>query len=645
MCGIAGWVSRSQAVSSTTLLHTVSAMAEVLHHRGPDGSGAWCDEEAGVALGHTRLAVIDLSESGKQPMRSRDGRYVLNYNGEIYNFRELRAQLQMEGIHFRGHSDTEVLLEAIAAWGVGVTLARSNGMFAFALWDTRERRLILARDRLGEKPLYYFASPNDFVFASELGAISRHPAVDRTVSRDALTLLLRDNNVPAPWSMLVGTRKLPPATTMTVTCSGGLEVGEPTAYWSLDSCTTPPTDTASDDESCEALEALLIDAVRLRLEADVPVGALLSGGIDSSIVAAMMRRATNGVVKTFTIGSPHSAHDESREAERVARHLGTEHYALEVSAAQALDVIPELPAIYSEPFADSSQLPTFLVSRLARQHVTVSLTGDGGDELFGGYNRHRWVHPIWRTTHRIPEPIRRGVSVALQRMPPSAWTMGAMAIPARHRPRTLDIKISKLAQIIDAPDEWAAYQRLRSHWPAPEAVVIGASGSATIATNRLSRSAGPNLATSMMLADAKSYLPDDILVKLDRASMAVGLEARVPLLDHRLVEFAFTLPLQMKLRGGTSKWLLRQVLQKHVPQRLTNRPKTGFGIPLAAWLRGPLKEWAADLLEPTLITRQGYFKPQPISDAWRAHVSRRQDRSQELWCILMFQQWLDQLTP
>jgi asparagine synthase (glutamine-hydrolysing) len=498
MCGIAGWVSRSQAVSSATLLHTVSTMAEVLHHRGPDGRGAWCDEEAGVALGHTRLAVIDLSESGKQPMRSRDERYVLNYNGEIYNFRELRAQLQVEGTHFRGHCDTEVLLEAIAAWGLDVTLARSNGMFAFALWDARERRLTLARDRLGEKPLYYFASPNDFVFASELGAMRRHPAVDRTVNRDALTLLLRYNNVPAPYSILEGTRKLPPASTMTITCSEGLHVGEPTAYWSLDADTRPPMDAASDEEYSEVLEALLIDAVRLRLEADVPVGALLSGGIDSSIVTAMIRRATSGVVKTFTIGSPLGGYDESRDAEKVARHLGTEHCTLEVSAAQALEVIPQLPTIYSEPFADSSQLPTFLVSRLARQRVTVSLSGDGGDELFGGYNRHRWVHPVWLTTHRIPQSIRHGASLALQRVPPSAWTIGAKAIRARHRPRTMDIKMSKLAQIIDAPTEWAAYQRLRSHWQAPESVVIGASKPPGVAKHGLSRPAGLDFATSMM---------------------------------------------------------------------------------------------------------------------------------------------------
>jgi asparagine synthase (glutamine-hydrolysing) len=640
MCGIAGWVSRSQAVSSSTLLHTVSAMAEVLHHRGPDGRGTWCDEEAGVALGHTRLAVIDLSEAGKQPMRSRDGRYVLTYNGEIYNFRELRAQLETEGVHFRGHSDTEVLLEAIAAWGLEVTLARSNGMFAFALWDASERRITLARDRLGEKPLYYFTSPNDFIFASELGALRRHPAVDRTVDRDALTLLLRYNNVPAPHSILVGTRKLPPASTMSVTCSGGLDVGEPTAYWSLDANAREPIDAASDDELSDALEALLIDAVRLRLEADVPVGALLSGGIDSSIIAAMMRRATNGVVKTFTIGSPLAAYDESRDAERVARHLGTEHHTLEVSAAQALNVIPELPAIYSEPFADSSQLPTFLVSRLARQHVTVSLSGDGGDELFGGYNRHRWVNPVWLRAQRMPHVLRRRASAALQRVPPSAWTMGAMAIPARHRPRTIDIKVSKLAQIIDAPSAWAAYERLRSHWQSPRSVVIGASEPPGVASDGLRRPTGVDLATSMMLMDATTYLPDDILVKLDRASMAVGLEARIPLLDHRLVEFAFGLPLHMKLRRGSSKWLLRQVLQRHVPQSLTDRPKTGFSVPIASWLRGPLREWAADLLDPAVITRQGYLRAEPIADAWRAHDSRRQDRSEELWCVLMFQQWL-----
>ncbi|MHB8490365.1 MAG: asparagine synthase (glutamine-hydrolyzing) [Candidatus Dormibacteria bacterium] len=645
VCGIAGWIDGNHHASDDVLREIAAEMAEAIRHRGPDSNGTWSDPRAGIAFAHDRLAVLDLSQHGHQPMASQCGRYVINYNGEMYNFREVRAHLQSRGVRFKGHSDTEVLLEAIALWGVEGALPRVNGMFAFALWDTVDRRLILARDRLGEKPLYYYSSQNCFVFASELGAIRCHPAVDQAVDRNSLALLLRYNHVPTPWSILAGTRKLPPACTLSVECADVLRVGDPVAYWSLTDAVDTPSDARLDDRiAADLLDELLFDAVRTRLESDVPLGAFLSGGIDSSSIVAMMQRASNRQVRTFTIGWPNASDDESRDAERVARHLGTDHCSLLLSATDVMRVVPRLSEIYSEPFADSSQIPTFLISELARRTVTVSLSGDGGDELFGGYNRYRWAPALWQHSHRVPMPIRRGLSLAMAAVPPVVWRAGSQLVPRRSRPRDVDVKASKVARILSQPSAWAMYQTLVAQWQRPTDVVLGATEPATIVADRGMMRPGLDLITSMQAMDLRTYLPDDILVKVDRASMAVSLEVRVPMLDHRLVEFAFSLPMSMKIRGRTSKWLLREVLRRYVPDNLTVRPKTGFAAPIAEWLRGPLHDWAADLLDPALLSRQGYFRPQLITDAWRAHNSGLQDRAHELWCVLMFQQWLDSQT-
>jgi asparagine synthase (glutamine-hydrolysing) len=646
VCGIAGWVDGTRGTPEPRLLAIVQDMARALAHRGPDSDGSWADESAGVAFGHTRLAILDLTAQGAQPMISRDGRYVLSYNGEAYNFRDLRKDLRKHGVRFAGASDTEVVVEAIAAWGIEETLRKVNGMYAFAVWDSVTRTLTLARDRLGEKPLYYWSGAGQFLFASELGALQRHPAFDNTVDENAIALLLRYGCIPAPWSIFRGTKKLLPGHTLTIRCSGGITPDDPVAQWSLfDAIGRTPTLALDDDSAAaDALEELLLDAVRLRMESDVPVGAFLSGGIDSSTVVALMQRASNSQVNTFSIGSGDSAFDEGVAAARVAQHLGTNHVSLCVTAADAMSIVPRLPSIYGEPFADPSEIPTFAVSQLARQHVTVSLSGDGGDELFGGYNRHRWIPALWRRTHRLPAPFRRAVSAAIRTAPPLAWQTGARLLPPSHRPRDAAAKASKVAQVLAEPTAWAMYQRVVSQWQQPEDVVRGASEPPTFATTAAMRPGGVDLLTAMMAIDATTWLPDDILVKVDRASMAVSLEARVPLLDHRLVEFAFALPEPMRFRAGKTKWLLREVLARYVPRELTDRPKTGFQVPIASWLRGPLKGWAADLLDPELLRRQGYLRPEPIATAWRSHSLGRADRSQELWCVLMFQQWLDHQT-
>ena len=644
VCGIAGWAGKASEASAGASEYTVSSMLEALRHRGPDSRGIWIDPDAGVALGTARLAIHDLTADGSQPMTSSDGRYVLSFNGEVYNFRGLRHDLEGQGARFRGNSDTEVLITAIQEWGLHHTLEKANGMFAFALWDSAQRTLVLARDRIGEKPLYYSVRGGQFVFASELGAMQRHPLVSRNVDREALALLLRHNYVPSPWSILEGTRKLPAGCAITVKChDDGVDVGEPAPYWSLRdavvesaSRTRPPNYT----DAPGALEDLLLDAVTLRMEADVPVGAFLSGGVDSSLVVALMQRLSRGPVKTFTIASSDSGFDESTHAANVAAHLGTDHVNLEVSAAEALAVIPRLPLIYSEPFADPSQIPTFLVSELARHDVTVTLSGDGGDELFGGYNRHRWVDQIWHSVHRIPAPLRRGAGAALAAVPPFAWRKAGQLIPPRRRPRNLDLKAQKLARVLDASTPWDMYQRLLSSWEHSTALVLEATTPDTAASDRSLLSDIPDMTTAMMTMDALMYLPDDVLVKLDRATMAVGLEGRAPLLDHRVINFAFQLPPSMKIRDGQSKWILREVLHRYVPPELTDRPKTGFDVPIASWLRGPLKAWASDLLDPASLRRQGYVRAEPIARVWRSHQAGLHDHSWELWSVLMFQEWL-----
>lgn len=649
MCGLAG-VVRAAPELAARLEAEVRRMADTLAHRGPDDAGAWVDADSGVALGHRRLSIIDLSACGHQPMTSADGRYVIAYNGEVYNFVALRAELERLGAGFHGHSDTEVLLAAIVQWGLRSALERLNGMFAFALWDRVERTLHLARDRLGEKPLYYGWMGDAFLFGSELKALQAHPAWRGEVDRQALTLYLRHNYVPAPLSIYRGVFKLPPGGLATLRCAR-LRAGDaPDArsYWSLREVAErgradPYRGTAA--EAVQELEARLSEAVGLRMVADVPLGAFLSGGVDSSTVVALMQAQSPRPVRTFSIGFHEDEYNEAQHAAAVARHLGTEHTELYVTPAEAMAVVPDLPRLYDEPFGDSSQIPTFLVSRLARQQVTVSLSGDGGDELFGGYNRYFLAQRIWRMVGWAPPLLRRAAAGGITTLSPAAWNRGFAAVrrvlPARLRYANAGDKLHKLAEILSVPNPEAMYRGLVSHWKEPERIVIGGGEPATVLTDPESWAPLLSFPERIMFLDTLTYLPDDILVKVDRATMGVSLESRIPLLDHRLVEFAWRLPLAMKVRDGVGKWLLREVLYRHVPRALIERPKTGFGVPIDVWLRGPLRAWAEALLDEDRLAREGFFDPAPIRAKWAEHLAGRRGWHYYLWDVLMFQAWLE----
>lgn len=653
MCGIAGLIDSAASRAEPDLHAAVEAMADALQHRGPDDAGTWADAAAGVALGFRRLAIIDLSPQGRQPMASADGRYVLVFNGEVYNYRALRQELERAApaVRFRGHSDTEVLVEAIAHWGLAPTLSRVNGMFAFALWDRGERRLHLVRDRLGEKPLHYGWIGHTFLFASELQALRAHPAFDATIDRGALALFLRLSYVPAPRSIYAGIAKLPPGTYLTVDPARPGALPAPVSYWSAravaeEGVAAPEPGDAS--HAVAALDTLLRDAVRLRLEADVPLGAFLSGGVDSSTVVALMQAQSSRPVQTFTIGFHEEAYDEAAHARAVARHLGTEHTEVYLRPGEALDAIPRLPALYDEPFSDPSQLPTLLVADLARRNVTVALSGDGGDELFGGYNRYFWGRSLWRRIGWMPRGLRGTAVSALTAVSPRTWEavfdrLGP-ALPAGMRQRNPGDKLHKLAEIVGVEHAEAMYLGLVSHWKDPGALVLGADEPPTLLTDRAAWADLPDFTQRMMYLDLVTYLPDDILAKVDRATMAVGLEARVPLLDHRVVEYAWHVPLRWKLRGGQGKWLLRQVLYQYVPPSLVERPKMGFGVPLDAWLRGPLRDWAAALLDERRLRHEGLLDAGPILAKWREHQSGERNWQYYLWDVLMFQAWLEQRT-
>jgi asparagine synthase (glutamine-hydrolysing) len=636
MCGITGFLGSAHGRDRNVLAR---AMADAIAHRGPDDAGTWTDDDAGIALGFRRLAILDLSAAGHQPMASAGGRWVVVFNGEIYNHLELRRELEATGRAppWRGHSDTETLLASIEAHGVEATLARCVGMFALAAWDRDERALWLARDRLGEKPLYYGWQGDAFLFGSELAALRAHPAFAGDIDRGALALLLRHGVVPAPHSIHRGIHKLSPGTWLRI--ANGARDAAPVPYWSLAEVAERGVAHPFEGTEAEAIDALaqrLGAAVRGQRVADVPLGALLSGGIDSTLVTALMQADSVQPVCTFTIGFAEGDFDEATHARNVARHLGTDHTELRLSGADALALVPRLATIYDEPFADSSQLPTHLVMQLARRHVTVALSGDGGDEVFGGYNRYVLGPALWRRVGWMPSSLRAGLFRGAARLP-DALTRGLGAAQAGDKLRKL-ARVFAGGRIRDLDDLYAG---LVSEWPDPASLVVGGGRAAHLLDDR---TRWPRLAdpvARMMALDALTYLPDDILAKVDRASMAVSLETRAPFLDRDVVAFAWSLPMAMKVRDGQGKWILRQLLDRYVPRALVERPKMGFGIPLDAWLRGPLRDWAEALLDASRLRREGYLEPAPIRRAWVRHVRGRENAGSRLWPVLMFQAWLE----
>lgn len=649
MCGFTGYLGHGPWETTTEASSILQIMAQAIASRGPDDFGEWADAAAGIGFGHRRLAIVDVSPAGHQPMASASGRFVLAYNGEIYNHMDLRAQITALGRapSWRGHSDTETLLAAIETWGFEEALKRSIGMFAIGLWDREQRTLSLARDRLGEKPLYYgWQGQGDaavLLFGSELKALRAHPAFHAGIRRDALALFLRHNYIPAPHTIHEGIHKLPPGTVLTLSLQK--REASPRAFWSLpDVAAAGLTDPlpGSPEEVVSELETLLRSAVAQQMVADVPLGAFLSGGIDSSTVVALMQVQSSRPVRTFTIGFNEKGYNEAEHAKAVASHLGTDHTELYVTPQQAMDVIPRLPSMYDEPFADSSQIPTFLVSQLARQHVTVSLSGDAGDELFSGYTRYLVASGLWNKISAVPAPLRRLAARGITALSPQTWNTLTGWLPSSRAGSLWGDKLHKGARVLGNKSIDGLYLGLVSQWSDPAAVVVDGHEPDTLLTGLSPALPGLDPVERMMALDLVTYLPDDVLAKVDRAAMSVSLETRVPFLDHRVVEFAWRMPMHMKQRQGMGKWALRQVLYRHVPQALIDRPKMGFGIPIDSWLRGPLKEWAEELLNASRLRSEGFFHPEAIRQKWAEHLSGQRNWAYPLWVILMFQAWLEE---
>ncbi len=635
MCGIAGFIGAASGSDAGTI---AEAMAKSIAYRGPDDQGIWIDAESETALVHRRLSIIDLSAAGHQPMLSADERYVISYNGEVYSFQPIAAELAARGHKFRGHSDTEVILELFAANGIEPTLKRMIGMFAIALWDRRDRTLTLMRDRLGIKPLYWAKLGHTFLFGSELKALRAHPGWTPRIDQSAVAAFMRHNYIPAPRTIYEGVYKLEPGTVLTLPWRGEPKISR---YWDARSIARDGSHNpveGSDVELTEQLESLLKDAVGRRMIADVPLGAFLSGGVDSSTVVALMQAAKSGTVKSFSIGFDIEGYSEAHHAAAVAKHLQTDHTELTVTSKEALDVIPRLADFYDEPFADSSQIPTYLVSAMTRKHVTVALSGDGGDELFAGYNRYQLTQRFWRSLSLMPRAVRKGAARAITAVRPDRWTQLLSALPSRLRPPQVGDKVHKAAAVLRLDSADAVYRRLVSHWE-PSEIMPQVAEPRSILDDATVAKDFPDLLDRMQFLDLVTYLPDDILTKVDRASMAVALEARVPLIDHRVVEFAWRLPENVKVRNGTSKWILRQVLYRHVPPELIERPKMGFGIPLGEWLRGPLRDWAETLLNEQRLRQAGLLDAGMVRRYWADHLDGRRNWQYLLWDVLMLEAW------
>lgn len=645
MCGLSGYLSASNYLNESEQMHILKNMTDVLHHRGPDDSGYWIDNQEGFALGHRRLAIVDLTESGHQPMFSSDHSYVIAFNGEIYNHHQLRKNLSEEfpNISWRGTSDTETLLNCIQQWGVEKAINEAEGMFAFALWCMSSKELILARDRFGEKPLYYgwqgSGKQKTFIFSSELKSFKENPSFVKKISRNALNLFMRYNCVPSPFSIYEGVYKLDPGNLLKISRRHPEPKIKP--YWSFEDSLFHDNSHGGLDETStiEILESMLKKVVSDQMISDVPLGAFLSGGVDSSAIVSLMQSQSMQKIKTFSIGFNEKEKNEAIYAKEIAKYLGTDHDELYVTPGMCLEVIPNLSSIYDEPFSDSSQIPTFIVSKLARSKVTVALSGDGGDEIFGGYNRYLIGANTWPYLEKIPLPIRNLISNMLIQVPPEKWNNIIKLLGLNSHLLNTGEKIHKAADALGSNSYKSLYSNLTSHWKDPDSIIINNEEPDKYLKKQFKGFENLSAAEMMMATDAMTYLPNDILTKVDRAAMSVSLETRIPFLNHKLVEFTNSLPLDYKVRGKTSKWILRKLLERHVPNELINRPKAGFAIPLDKWLRGDLRDWGEDLLNRNRLRDDGFFNVEEVQKKWKEHQEGKRNWQYQLWDILVFQSW------